>query len=213
MMMQLLKEFIFDNTVFVTSLQDLREVEVLGAKKFKGNKQCAKAKENIKSNFSKIEQLNFITAKSIKELFSKINIPCSEKELREKFYNLKYYENSNDGIKALFRPIYGQYVYAKDKKRLSRIGGTRDILSFSGVFLFEMNEKKCELSSDNIRDADFIPNDSFNFYINDQEYAVSSKNKRILSLTIKEKKDRTGIYQTIKDCVLIKEEKEQKNER
>lgn len=196
-----LKEYVFDDTVFATSLEDLREVEAFGAKKFKGDKQCEEAKENIRNNFSKIEQLKLTSAKSIKELLSKINIPCSEKELREQFDNLTFGEG--DIISRY--PIYGQYVYATDTKGRPMIGGTRDIQAYNGVYLFEINEKTCELSSDYFKDAEYIPNDNFNFYINDQGYLAYPKHRKIIGLIIKEKKDGKG-YQNTKYCVFITEE-------
>lgn len=203
-MKQRLKEYVFDDTVFATSLEDLREASKLEVKKFKGDKQCEEAKENIRNNFSKIEQLKLTSAKSIKELLSKINIPCSEKELREQFDNLK----DSDGKISRY-PIFGQYVYATDTKGRSVIGGTRYIQS---VYLFEINEKTCELSSDYLKDAEYIPNDSFNFYINDQGYLAYPRYGKIISLAMDEKKD-GKIYRNTKECVFIKEEKEQKNEQ
>lgn len=200
-----LKEYVFDDTVFATSLQDWREVEVLGAKKFKGDKQCEEAKENIRNNFSKIEQLKLTSAKSIKELLSKINIPCSEKELREQFDNLKDYDGEISS-----EPIYGQYVYATDPKGRPMIGGT-NIQVYNGMFLFEMNEKTCELSSDNFKDAVYLQDVYFNFYINGQRYLAYPRYGKAISLSVKEK-DGKG-YKNIKDCVFIKEEKEEKNEQ
>ena len=205
-MKQTLKEYVFDDTVFATSLQDWREVEVLGAaKKFKGDKQCEEAKENIRNNFFKIEQLKLTSAKSIKELLSKINIPCSEKELREQFDNLKDYDGEISS-----EPIYGQYVYATDPKGRPMIGGT-NIQVYNGMFLFEMNEKTCELSSDNFKDAVYLQDVYFNFYINGQRYLAYPRYGKIISLSVKEK-DGKG-YKNIKDCVFIKEEKEEKNEQ
>ncbi|MBP3402489.1 MAG: DUF1311 domain-containing protein [Alphaproteobacteria bacterium] len=198
-MKQTLKEYVFDDTVFATSLEDLREAKKLEEKKLKGDKQCEEAKENIRNNFSKIEQLKLTSAKSIKELLSKINIPCSEKELREQFDNLKDY----DGEISRY-PIYGQYVYATDPKGRPMIGGTRNIQAYTGVYLFEMNEKTCELSSDYLKDAVYLQDDYFNFYINGQRYLAYPRYGKIISLAIKEK-DGKG-YKNIKDCVFIKEE-------
>lgn len=198
-MKQTLKEYVFDDTVFATSLQDLREAKKLEEKKLKGDKQCEEAKENIRNNFSKIEQLKLTSAKSIKELLSKINIPCSEKELREQFDNLKDYDGEISS-----EPIYGQYVYATDTKGRPMIGGTRNIQAYTGVYLFEMNEKTCELSSDYFKDAVYIQDDYFNFYINGQRYLAYPRYGKIISLSVKEK-DGKG-YQNIKDCVFIKEE-------
>lgn len=198
-MKQTLKEYVFDDTVFATSLEDLREAKKLEEKKLKGDKQCEEAKENIRNNFFKIEQLKLTSAKSIKELLSKINIPCSEKELRERFDNLTF----SEGEIISRYPIFGQYVYATDPKGRPMIGGTRNISSDRGVYLFEINEKTCELSSDYFKDAVYTRDDYFNFYINDQRYLVYPRYGEIISLAIKEK-DGKG-YKNIKDCVFIKE--------
>ena len=124
--------------------------------------------------------------------------------MREQFDNLK----DSDGKISRY-PIFGQYVYATDTKGRSVIGGTRYIQS---VYLFEINEKTCELSSDYLKDAEYIPNDSFNFYINDQGYLAYPRYGKIISLAMDEKKD-GKIYRNTKECVFIKEEKEQKNEQ